>query len=120
MAAIESVAAPLVIRFGDGNERVAAHCFPHRLGLLWLDPFWHQSAPQESAHLLRGELTGEGLWRIGDAVIRVLGCRNTDPHLQGQYLPWKEYLEHNGGRYPPPQQVREIARRLGALLSDDD
>ena len=68
--------------------------------------------------LLPGALTGEGPWRIGDAVIRVLGCQNTDPHLQGQYLPWKAYLEQHGDRYPPPQQVREIARRLGALPSD--
>lgn len=118
MAAIESVTAPLVIRFGDGTERVVAHCFPHRLGLLWLDLFWHQRTPRESAHLLRGALTGEGPWRVGDAVIRVLGCQNTDPHLQGQYLPWKTYLEQHGDRYPPPPQVREIARRLGALPSD--
>lgn len=115
MAAIEDVTAPLVIRFGDGTERVVAHCFPHPSGLLYLDLFWHQGTPDSAAHLLRGQLLGEGPWRIGDAVVRVLGCHHTDPQLQAQYLPWKEYLEQHGDEYPPPPQVREIARRLGAF-----
>lgn len=119
MARIEDVTAPLVIRFGDGTEKVVAHCFPHRLGLLYLDPFWHQRTPPEAAHLLRGELSGNGPWKIADAVIRVLGCRNTDPQLQDQYLPWRDYLEQHGDRYPPLAQVREIARRLGARLPND-
>jgi len=118
MARIETVTAPLVIRFADGAEKVVAKCFPHRLGLLYLDLFWHQQSPQEAAHLVRGTLRGEGPWRIGDVTIRVLGCHNTDPHLQDQYLPWKEYLEHHASEYPPPNQVFEVARRLGALMPD--
>jgi hypothetical protein len=104
VARIEDVAAPLVIRFGDGAEKVVVHCFPHRLGLLYLEPFWHQRTPGEAAHLVRGELGGDGPWKVGDAVIRLLGCHDADPHLQDQY--------------PPPSQVRDIARRLGALLPD--
>lgn len=119
MARIEDVTAPLVIRFADGTEKVVAHCFPHRLGVLYLDPFWHQRSPDEGAHLIRGEVTGNGPWKVGGAVIRVLGCHNTDPHLQDQYLPWREYLERHGDRYPPAAQVREIARRLGAVLAGE-
>lgn len=114
MAAIEDVTAPLVIRFANGTEQVVAHCFPHPRGLLYLDLFWHERTPEEAAHLLRGQLRGDGPWRVEDAVIRVLGCHNTDPHLQSQYLPWKEYLEQQGDLYPPRKQIREIARRLGA------
>ena len=119
MARIEDVTRPLVIRFGDGTEKVVAHCFPHPLGLLYLDLFWHRRTPADAAHLVRGELRGEGPWKIAGAVIRVLGCHNTDPQLQDQYLPWRDYLEQHGELYPARAQVREIARRLGARLPDD-
>ncbi|HHH12981.1 MAG TPA: hypothetical protein ENJ98_01980 [Thiolapillus brandeum] len=113
MARIETVTAPLVVRYADGREQVVARAFPHPRGLVVLDLFWHQSTPDRAAHLLEGELTGEGPWRVGKAVIRVLGCHHTDPHLQEQFLPWKRYLEAHGDEYPPEEQVREIARRLG-------
>lgn len=116
MAAIESVTAPLVIRFGDGSEQLAAACFPHPAGLLYLDLFWHQRSPEQAAHLLPGELRGSGPWRVGDAVIRVLGCHHTDPQLQAQFLPWHQYLETRGDEYPPRAQILEIARRLGAQV----
>jgi hypothetical protein len=116
MAAIESVTAPLVIRFGDGHEQVIAAGFPHPAGLLYLDLFWHRQTPEQAAHLLHGELRGSGPWRIGDAVIRVLGCHHTDPHLQEQFLPWNRYLETRGDEYPPRRQILEIARRLGASV----
>jgi hypothetical protein len=117
MARLENVTAPLVVRHADGNEKVVAACFPHPLGVLYLDLFWHQRSPKEAAHLLRGELRGEGPWRVGDAVIRTLGCQGTDPHLQGQFLPWRDYLEQHGDEYPPRQQILEIAARLGANIS---
>ena len=118
MARIEQVTAPLVIRFGDDSEQVVAACFPHPLGLLYLDLFWHQRGPQEAAHLIRGELNGEGPWRVSDARIRLLGCHNTDPHLQDQFGPWRAYLEERGDEYPPQAQIFEIARRLGAAFDD--
>jgi len=116
MASIDTVTAPLVIRFGDGMEKVVARAFPHPRGLVFLDLFWHLGRPDETAHLLEGELRGDGPWRVGDAVIRVLGCANTDPHLQEQFLPWKRYLEEHGDQYPPEEQIREIAVRLGCIL----
>jgi len=116
MAAIETVTAPLVVRFADGREEVVAACFPHPLGMLYLDLFWHLRSPGEAAHLLRGKLTGEGPWKVGDAVVRVLGCQNTDPQLHPQYLPWQRYLETEGDDYPPRPQILEIARRLGASV----
>ncbi len=116
MPAIESVTAPLVIRHGDGREQVVAACFPHPAGLLYLDLFWHQHGPAEAAHLLPGELRGDGPWRVGAAVIRVLGCHHTDPHLQDQFLPWQDYLQTGGDHYPPRRQLLDIARRLGATV----
>ena len=111
--------APLVIRDAEGREKVVAHCFPHPQGLLYLDLFWHQSTPDQAAHLLRGELRGEGPWRIGEHRIRVLGCHNTDPHLQGQFTRWRDYLENHPDDYPPSRQIREIAQRLGASITPD-
>ena len=57
---------------------------------------------------------------MGDVVIRVLGCANTDPHLQAQFLPWKEYLEQNGEAYPPEAQIHEIAAKLGCILESGE
>ena len=114
MAAIDSVAAPLVLRHPDGREQLIAACFPHPAGLLYFDLYWHLSTPREAAHLIRGELRGEGPWRVGDARLRVLGCHNTDPQLQGAFAAWQRYLQANAGAYPPRAQILEIARRMGA------
>ncbi|MGD2117757.1 MAG: hypothetical protein PVG66_05315 [Chromatiales bacterium] len=117
MARIDSVTAPLAILFDDGSKKLAAACFPHQRGLLYLDPFWHLKSPDQAAHLIHGELSGEGPWRIAGATIRVLGCHNTDPELQHEYQAWQTYLSENPGLYPPPTQVTEIARKLGAIVS---
>lgn len=114
MAIIDQVSAPLVLRDPQGNERVIAACFSHPAGLLCLDLFWHQSTPEKAAHLLRGELKGDGPWRIGDFRLRVLGCHNTDPHLAEQFSAWSDYLANHGDQYPPRAQIMEIARKLGA------
>lgn len=116
MAHLETVTTPLVVRRADGSEKVVAACFPHPLGALYLDLFWHLSSPDEAAHLLTGKLSGEGPWRVGDAVIRTLGCHHTDPHLQDQITPWRDYLEQQGDHYPPREQILDIARRLGASV----
>lgn len=118
MAAIETVTAPLVVRFSDGREKVVARAFPHPRGLVYLDLFWHLSTPDRAAHLVEGELRGEGPWRVGDVTLRVLGCHHIDPHLQAQFLSWKHHLETHGDRYPPEEQIREIARRLGCRFGE--
>ena len=117
MAALDRVTAPLVVRDPQGHERVVCRAFPHPLGVVVLDLFWNLSTPDEAAHLLEGTLEGEGPWRVGDHRIRLLGCANTDPHLQDQFLPWKAWLERHGDQYPPEAQIRDIARRLGCQLS---
>ncbi|WP_456444419.1 hypothetical protein [Thiolapillus sp.] len=115
MAHIDTVTAPLIIRFSQKEEKVVARAFPHPLGLVYLDLFWHLSTPDQAAHLIRGQLQGDGPWRVGDARIRILGCASTDPHLQEQYVPWRDYLSQHPENYPPEEQIREIARRLGCI-----
>ncbi len=116
MPAPYTVTAPLALRLADGTQKVIAACFPHPLGVLYLDTFWHLRTPQASAHLLQGELQGEGPWKIGGNVLRVLGCHGTDPELQPDYTAWRDYLAQNPTRYPPPEQIRDIVRKLGALV----
>jgi hypothetical protein len=117
MAQIDTVTAPLVIRFSGNREKVVARAFPHPQGLVYLDLFWHLSTPDEAAHLIRGKLQGEGPWRVGDARIRILGCASTDPHLQEAYLPWRDYLNQHPEDYPPEAQIREIAQSLGCNIA---
>jgi hypothetical protein len=118
MAHPQDVTAPLALRCRNGGAKVAAACFAHPLGLLVLDTFWHLKRPDEAAHLLRGQLRGDGPWRIGDCVIAVLGCHNTDPDLVAPFTAWREYLESASAatEYPPPAQIRDIVRRLGASV----
>jgi hypothetical protein len=123
MAKVEEMTVPLVVRFADGSEKVAAHCFPHPLGLLYLDLFWNLRTPDESAHIINGTLQGEGPWKIVDeadatvASVRVLGCQNTDPDLHQTYQPWKAWLESNPEQYPGQDQIAGIALKLGATLT---
>lgn len=114
MAFIDTVTAPLVLRDDDGSEKLVAACFTHPQGLLYLDLYWHLATPAEAAHLLHGELRGDGPWRVGDARLRVLGCHNTDPHLQHAFTAWQQYLQEHADSYPPRAQIVDIARRLGA------
>jgi hypothetical protein len=114
MPRIDNVTAPLVLRQADGSEQLVAAAFPHPLGLLYLDLYWHLSTPDQAAHVVRGELSGDGPWRVGDVRLRVLGCHNTDPHLQNDFTRWQQYLQDHAEAYPPRPQIREIATRLGA------
>lgn len=114
MPCISSVSTALVIRRPDGTEIIAAACFPHPRGLLYLDLFWHQSTPDKSAYIIHGELTGDGPWKVNDAVIRLIGCQHTDPDLQDELGHWMAYLRDHPEDYPPRTQIVEIARRLGA------
>jgi hypothetical protein len=117
MADLFSVTAPLTLRCPNGTRKVIAACFPHPRGLLYLDLFWHRRTPREAAHLIDGELQGEGPWKIGGCVITVLGCHHTDPELAAPYAEWRAYLESDEGvDYPGTEQIRAIARRLGAAV----
>lgn len=119
MPNIDTMVAPLVLRT-DGEESVIAAAFTHPSGLLYLDLFWHLSTPNKAVHLIKGEITGDGPWKIANSVIRVLGCNHTDPHLQDQYGPWQEYLQSEGDKYPPREQIIEIAQKLGATPQLDN
>ena len=115
MAELETVTTPLALLFDDGSKKLAAACFKHQQGLLYFDPFWHLKKPDEAAHLIKGELKGEGPWRVPPVTIRVVGCQNTDPELQNELTRWQDYLK-TAQDYPPQAQINDIARKMGAIL----
>ena len=115
MPAIERINSPFAILFDDGSKILAAACFRHKLGLLYLDPFWHQQTPDKAAHIIKGELKGDDPWRIEGATIRLAGCQNTDPELHLLKSKWSEYLQE-ADDYPSVEQIHDIARRLGAII----
>ena len=115
MPEIESINSPFAILFDDGSKILAAACFRHELGLLYLDPFWHQQKPDQAAHIIKGQLKGDDPWRIGEATIRLAGCQHTDPELQTLKSKWTDYLK-TADDYPPVEQIYDIVRRLGAII----
>lgn len=116
MAQLFSMTSPLMIRTPQGEERVIAEIFPHPEGIVYFDLYWHLAQPEETIHLIKGTLSGEGPWKIGDHVINVLGCHGTNAELASAYQDWQTYLQTATADYPPPPLVAAIARRLGAMV----
>jgi hypothetical protein len=118
MANLFSVTAPLLIRRPDGQSAVMAERFPHPQGLLYFDLFWNLGDPTLTVHLVEGAIKGDGPWKIGAAVIRVLGCHGTDAELAADYAQWTLYLNECASEYPPRSMIHAIARAQGVLKAD--
>lgn len=103
-----SVTAPLAIRFRDGSKHIMIRAYPHRDGLLYLTPFWHQQPAETLFHFAPGPLKGDGPWKAGDAVITVLGCHGTDAELAGQYAEWQDYLAQVADAYPGEDEIAAL------------
>ncbi len=117
MANLFTVKAPLMIRHANGEEYVIAELFPHFDGLVYFQLGWHLGQPEETIHVIRGELKGEGPWKISDCVINVLGCRGSNPELAMEYERGQILLADPASEYPPAELVAAIARRLGAITT---
>jgi hypothetical protein len=116
MANLFSVTAPLLIRLPTGDLRVMAERFPHPRGLVYFDLFWHLGNPRLGVHVMEGIIEGDGPWKIGDAVVRVLGCHGTDGALARRFDEWRTYIAAHADDYPARAEIEAIARRHGALI----
>lgn len=116
MADLFSVTAPLLIRLPSGESHVMAERFPHADGLVYFDLFWHLGDPGRTVHRVEGPIQGDGPWKVGDAVVRVLGCHGTDGELARRFDEWRLYLADYGDAYPPRALIEAIARRHGAQI----
>jgi len=115
MADLFSMKSPLMIRFKTGESHVMAEYFRHPEGLLYFDLFWQENQ-SASIHLVKGEYKGEGPWKIGDAVISVLGCHGCEADLATQFAAWQSWMQMYGDTYPSEDAVQEIAQERGALV----
>ncbi len=109
--------APLTLRRPAGEERIMAEHFRHPRGLLYFDLYWHVGDPAETVHVIEGEISGEGPWRVGDCIVKVLGCHGSNPALATAYTRWQQSLEQEG--YLPRPLIDAIARRYGAAKPTD-
>lgn len=115
-----SLTAPLSIRLADGTRRIMVERFRHARGLVYFEPYWHTGDPHALIHVVEGTIQGEGPWKIGTAVIQVLGCRGTEPALAAAYESWQQHLATHGADYPPRPLIEAIARRFGAVTVTAD
>lgn len=116
MANLFNVTAPLLIRLPTGDLHVMAKHFPHLRGLMCFDLYWHLGNPHLGVHVVKGIIKGDGPWKIGDAVVRVLGCHGTDGAQARRFDEWRDYLTENPQNYPARAEIEDIARRHGAYV----
>jgi hypothetical protein len=46
------------------------------LGILYFELFWEKD-PRYSIHLIKGKITGDGPWRVGECSFHLLGCNQS-------------------------------------------
>ena len=109
-----SVTAPKTVRLPSGETRLMAEVFKHPDGILYFDLWWHQENPDTHFHIIKGEVTGDGPWKINGHVINVLGCQGTVPELSSEWSAWDSYIMSHISDYPVPDLVKAIARKMGA------
>jgi hypothetical protein len=115
MADLFSITAPLLIRYPDDTRHLMVAQFRHPDGLVYFRVFWDRLPLQQGVQLVRGDLRGSGPWKVGDAVITVLGCHGTNPDEAAEFSEWQFHLAQLGGDYPAREQLQQIARDAGCL-----
>jgi hypothetical protein len=110
MTDILSMTAPLLVRFPDGQKCLVAEKYQHPDGILVFEPFWMDDIGR--CHLLAGEISGDGPWKVGINVVSVLSC--SEPELSMLWTQWDEYLATHDDSYQ--SLLLQTARALGAQI----
>ena len=110
MADLFSVTAPLLIRYPDGAAHVMVHCFRHPQGLVYFRSFWNRMPAAEGIVLAAGEIRGDGPWKVGNAVVTLLGCHGSHPEHAADYADWQLHLAQCRDAYPDGGQLVALAR----------
>ncbi len=116
MADLFTVTAPLTLLTPDGDETLIAELYKHPKGILVFDAYWHLKTADESIHLIKGWLEGDGPWKISGHVIKVLACHGTNACLADDFNQWQTYRLSNPGEYPPQPMIDSIVAKLGGLI----
>lgn len=115
MADLFTVTAPLLIRYPDGRREVMVERLAHPAGLVYFRPFRDRQEAALAIRLVAGEVRGEGPWKVGEAVVTVLGCHGTDPDAAAEYADWRLYREQLADAYPDRDALLALARAAGYL-----
>jgi hypothetical protein len=110
MADLFSVTAPLLMRYPDAAEHVMVHRLRHPQGLVYFRSFWDRMPPAEGIVLAAGVIRGDGPWKVGDAVVTLLGCHGCHPEHAAEYADWQLHLAECRNDYPESEQLVAIAR----------
>lgn len=113
MIDVFSMTAPLIIRLPEGDEYIMAEKYPHADGLVFFEPFWLATGTP-AVHVIKGEIKGDGPWKIGKAIVRVLSCG--DMELSMQWSTWQQQLMILAGEYHDEQARLSLARQYGATV----
>ncbi|VVM26088.1 hypothetical protein BSPWISOXPB_8268 [uncultured Gammaproteobacteria bacterium] len=76
MNKIFTLRSPLYIKYPNGETRVIEEIFQHPEGILYFELFWEKD-PRYGIHLIKGKITGDGPWRVGECSFHLLGCNHT-------------------------------------------
>ena len=113
MADLFSVTAPLLIRFADGSLDVMVERLRHEDGLVYFRPFWDRMLPEEGVRFVPGEVRGDGPWKVGDAVVTVLGCRGSHPEQASEFAAWQTHRDQLAADYPDREGLQRLAIEAG-------
>ena len=120
MADIFTVTSPMTIRTPNGDKTIMAAVYPHPDGILYFDLYWDQiektKGIEHAAHIIAGELKGDGPWKVGEHVITLLGCQGSEPMLAQVFAQWVTHVEQQGFPDSSRELLKETARKLGATI----
>lgn len=116
MADLFEMKRPLAVTYTNGEKAIMVAYYRHADGLVYLAPFWEQKEEGQKAVVIKGELKGDGPWKIGDATITLVGCQNTDADLAQMLAQWEFHVQSVDSDYYQPETIRNLARKYGALI----
>jgi len=115
MADLFTVTSPLLLRFADTTEMLVVEVYPHEQGIVALPVYWFDEA-EPANWFIEGELKGEGPWKVGSTIVRLLSCGDTA--LSMQWANWQQDLamQDPTGEYFNTALKRELLIKAGAIL----
>jgi hypothetical protein len=72
--------------------------------------FWDRMPAAQGIVLAAGEVRGDGPWKVGDAVVTLLGCHGSHPEQAAEYADWQCHLAQCRD-YPENEQLLALARK---------
>jgi len=120
MADLFTVTAALAIRFASGEKQIMIERFAYHDGLLFLPAFWTETGIDKALRFVTGPIKGDGPWKVGDAVVTVLGCHGSDAELSNDFSCWQTHLLQMGEAYPARDKIEKLMKTHAATVANID